>query len=587
MGDIKTLLELYAKHGVITVPLTLWMLWVGYNWRIFHKKNGDKYDAASIRRLNWLKQDRWSNLYIAWLGTLLDTVSAVIGDTGRGKENRISRMLCSRFGFDHNPWTEPSFNLLLRIALLYPLLSFITFWLMGGSGIIGSVELLPSNVGLSESLRWGIGIALFLGLFGLFHLMRWLRSLSGWKAVFFLSIPLLFLSLIGVAQDEIGNLIAFLSELLEFVLIVTLVTLLSGLLGYGISWLFFRNKNEAIAQIKTFMWDLVVVITLFYAVFAGIDTFVGYAKIFAFAFVFAFSGAIIGAIACATAGTLAFIGTGNTVFGIDVIYGITACIASSAILYQNLQTRSWASWFWLIYLVLVLWLGFWAIQKPYSGETGFYLFWIIFPLINVPLDWLSLGVSRGLLQSIRSGQHSGMKGVIWVLADLVIALILLLLMAVILIIAIDFANDLRFAAGEDFVSNMMNYLPGRLRLDADVDLVLDLEVLLQGMENNPANPDYYWIYFMLFSTLLPTLVHFSLAGASVVLWFPAKIRHQLVKNWDNDADKKLEIWFYVSIMPVLGFVIAPTVLLYGLWQLISNFGFGIGLIHFFQFFVEN
>lgn len=232
-----------------------------------------------------------------------------------------------------------------------------------------------------------------------------------------------------------------------------------------------------------------------------------------------------------------------------------------------MQVRHRASWFWLIYLVLALWFSFWAIEKVSSNNSIVYLFWLVFPILNVPLDWLSLGVTRGLLQSICSGKHDGTRGFLWALLDLVIAFVLLLLMATVLLTAIDFANDLRLTAGKDMVLNLVD--------------------LLKGMENNPANPDFYWIYFMLFSTLLPTLVHFALAGASVVLWFPAKIRHELVKKWHNDADKKLEIWFYVSIMPVLGFAIAPTVLFYSLWWLLSSFDIGIALIHFFQFFVES
>lgn len=198
MGGFLKPLEFVLKYGLISVLLILWVLWAWYHWRIFHPKNGDKPDAASIRRLNWLKQDRWSEWYRNWLGTLLDWVSAVIGDAGQGGENRLSRMICHRFGFDHNPWTEPSFNLLFRIALIYPLLSFIVFWLMGGSGYVGAVELLPDNAMLSVAQRWGIGIALFLGLFGLFFLIRYLRALSDWNAgtvlstvVFLLLLPCL------------------------------------------------------------------------------------------------------------------------------------------------------------------------------------------------------------------------------------------------------------------------------------------------------------------------------------------------------------------------------------------------------------
>jgi hypothetical protein len=158
-----------------------------------------------------------------------------------------------------------------------------------------------------------------------------------------------------------------------------------------------------------------------------------------------------------------------------------------------------------------------------------------------------------------------MRGFFWALMDLVIAFILLFLMATILFIAIYFSNE--------------------LRLGVSKDIVLDLNFLLKNMEANSANPDFYGIYFMLFSTLFPTLVHFSLASVSVVLWFPGNRRHKLLKNWSYDTNKKLGIWFYNAFLPLFGFFIAPSVLLYSLWWLLSNFDFGLHLINFFQKFV--
>jgi hypothetical protein len=107
--------------------------------------------------------------------------------------------------------------------------------------------------------------------------------------------------------------------------------------------------------------------------------------------------------------------------------------------------------------------------------------------------------------------------------------------------------------------------------------VLNLHTVLSKMAATPEHPDLYWIYFMLFSTLLPTLFHFAVAGASVSLWFPETLRHWLVDEWHNNANKKIGIWFYVSVMPIAGFVLAPALLLFSLWWLVSNHGLGLGM----------
>ena len=507
MGDIFKLLDFLLKYGYITIPVILWMLWGWYHWRIFHTQHSDQYDDACNRRLSWLEQDRWSSLYINWLSVLLDKVSSVIGDAGQGKHNRISQFFGKFFGFDHNPWTEPSFNLLFRIALVYPILSFIVFWLMGGTGTVGDIELLPNDVKLSEAQRWGIGIAMFAGLFGLYMLILRLRSLSGWKAVLALS-AVVYMWMLLATQSEFDKEIYYLLG----IIVILMIVLYGSVHCYAISWLFNRDWRIALHQLRAAMWDIFVAIAFAMAIASASHSAaaVFFAVAVTFAVTFAVAFAFTVAFAFAFAVAVAFAGTGTVAIAVSIAVSIAV-----AILYRNIQTKRWAGLFWLLYLVLLLCLAFVAIRHARSQSSVLVLFWLAFPLLNVPLDWLSLGITRGLLQSICSGTHQGLRGFYWALADVVIAFIFLVLMATILFIAVQFANDLRFSESEE--------------------TILDLGNLLHGMEKDPANPDYYWIYFMLFSTLLPTLVHFALCTLHFALCTCRRFRRALVPRSNSSC----------------------------------------------------
>ena len=122
--------------------------WLRYNHRIFFgaRKEGegpDFLDNDLQERRRWIEQCTFEQRYLGLLGRGLDAVAerfardawslgitpVVPGWTGR------------LFGLD--PFTEGSYTLCLRLALVYPLLGFFVVWLLDGGGAFSGLPLLP------------------------------------------------------------------------------------------------------------------------------------------------------------------------------------------------------------------------------------------------------------------------------------------------------------------------------------------------------------------------------------------------------------------------------------------------------------
>ena len=176
------------------------------------------------------------------------------------------------------------------------------------------------------------------------------------------------------------------------------------------------------------------------------------------------------------------------------------------------------------------------------------LFWLVLPLVNAPLDWLSLGVTRGLLQAVRTGHHGGWFALGWGLLDLLFALAFLFLITAVLVLATALGN---VVSGETLV---------------------DVAAICHALGDEKGLVNYWWVYFMLLSTLVPTLLHFALAGGAARLWLPQRLRERIAYNLEQNHYKISAAWAYLTFTPAIGFVIAPVLLLTLLYWLVTAHG---------------
>ena len=56
-----------------------------------------------------------------------------------------------------------------------------------------------------------------------------------------------------------------------------------------------------------------------------------------------------------------------------------------------------------------------------------------------------------------------------------------------------------------------------------------LHKIMAGLYKDGGDINNYWIYAMLLTTLIPTLVHFALAASALTLWLPQSLRHRIAQ----------------------------------------------------------
>ena len=182
------------------------------------------------------------------------------------------------------------------------------------------------------------------------------------------------------------------------------------------------------------------------------------------------------------------------------------------------------------------------------------LFYSILPILNAPLDWLSTAITRSLLYAIVDRLHSAFQAFVWAVLDLLIALALLVTITFVMTIAISGVNQLAIIGG------------GKA--------IIDLTQVFTSLFYNPLAVENWWIYFMLLSTLIPTLLHMLIAGFSMILWIPEHWLKWVAKGWrpeqhKADFPKFLLAWGYFTVVSPLT-LIAPFVLLGGsIWFLLQ------------------
>jgi len=80
----------------------------------------------------------------------------------------------------------------------------------------------------------------------------------------------------------------------------------------------------------------------------------------------------------------------------------------------------------------------------------------LIPIVNIPFDWVSLGLTRALL---RRGAEENAPSPLWLgLGDFVLGLILLALLAVALITALQWADTVIVHFGGEAVANVVDLL---------------------------------------------------------------------------------------------------------------------------------
>jgi hypothetical protein len=202
-----------------------------------------------------------------------------------------------------------------------------------------------------------------------------------------------------------------------------------------------------------------------------------------------------------------------------------------------------------------------ALRFGNPGASSIILFLAILPLLNAAADFGSTGLTRWRLRK-------GLAGRMWreMLIDLGGAAATFFLLGAFTILAID---HMRWSDGS---------------------ALFDLAAFFNDIRANPGH--YWWLYFTLFSTLIPTVLHGAVAvfGTGIHLW--PGLRRYIVEGLDaggkGDAVKgRWAVWALCLSMTVS--VVAPVFVLghlvlyrgiFGFWllDLFEGFARAVGAI---------
>ena len=144
---------------------------------------------------------------------------------------------------------------------------------------------------------------------------------------------------------------------------------------------------------------------------------------------------------------------------------------------------------------------FLSTQKAWTLSGPLLLFLGLLTLINAPFDWLSLGLTRALLR--RGLERQGWWPYFYSFVDIAFATIIIALLAMAMVIGVQAFNELAVLGSGD-----------------PTTAVLPLAPLFNGIAANPSEPEYWWIYALLLSTMIPSLVNLAIGGASLARGVP-------------------------------------------------------------------
>lgn len=200
---------------------------------------------------------------------------------------------------------------------------------------------------------------------------------------------------------------------------------------------------------------------------------------------------------------------------------------------------------------------------------GILIFWCVLPILNAVWDALSWAASWFLLSHLRSSLSrddvyaNGKRGwraslvrlsrrvftiVSHIMADLALAVIFLLAVFSVVVGAIEISNA--------------------LITDVRPQYIVDIEATIKDMIEQPWAGNGFWLASLIFSTLLPTFVHFVLAFLALFMLAaaPNGLEESLKNLTDKDApeDKRKHAIYWVVTRAAFLFAMG-TLLFLGLW----------------------
>jgi hypothetical protein len=226
-------------------------------------------------------------------------------------------------------------------------------------------------------------------------------------------------------------------------------------------------------------------------------------------------GAGAAAIAAAVAGPLAFVILSivahsstlitSTAYDVGTVVSVSASVGMlvSRSVHSSVFVRQHFGPFLAVFALTMILI---CIGFPLIAASGSFwkfvgpnvLFVGLLTLVNAPFDWASLGLTRALLR--RGLELGAWWPYFFALIDAVIAAVIIMVLAVTMVVSVQAFDAVAVHSGG---------LP-----------ILPLSPLFDGLAAHSSEPEYWWIYALLISSMIPSLINLAIGGASFLRGVP-------------------------------------------------------------------
>jgi hypothetical protein len=441
-----------------------------------------------------------ARLYSRWLDRFLNAVDRFFGDAGMADRTLFPRA----FGL-RTPaplWTAPALDRCLLLALIYPIVTILIMWAV--SGHVGPAEEALALVPGLSGWRRGLVIAA-VGFAAL--IMRWSARTKGRKSLVWLAVA-------GVTAGAF-TVAGFYDS--GFVFAIAFIVAVSFVFGGAIASTSFAADAIAVASKIAVALVLAITISIVFAATVGGSM--------AFAVIYSGAGMVAGAGAVAVTFAVSFVAgllvalmiapglvaadvvTRTLAFaGILAIFAAPVTLAFAVALLSDTTVRNKRQGSFLSVFLIAMTLACVFAAASLSSLvfwTEFHLgalllFLGLLTLLNAPFDWASLGLTRALLR--RGLELGGWWPYFLALLDALLAGVIIALLALTMVIGVQAFDALAVHGG------------GKP--------VLPLTPLFNGLAAHPEAPEYWWIYALLLSTMIPSLVNLVIGGTALTRTAP-------------------------------------------------------------------
>lgn len=256
--------------------------------------------------------------------------------------------------------------------------------------------------------------------------------------------------------------------------------------------------------------------------------------------------AVVSAIACTTA--IASTASRNEFVSMIVVLSINAAVIFVLVVVVSAFSQSsknnsvyqiFLTTFFAITTAYCFVAPYWlSPDRTWNVAGPLLLFLGLLTLINAPFDWLSLGLTRALLR--RGLELKGWWPLGLALLDAALAVLIVAALSIAMILGVQAFDGAAVLGGGKATLSVADILAGI------------------GNPQTAGEPEYWWVYALLLSTMIPSMINLAIGGMALMRGIPGlrRVLHrQLPEGTHVSKDERKWIALLLAFQDVFGVVL--------------------------------